>query len=191
MFGFFHHPAVGRFIKERPCFAQKPACWFLLRCSGLQQLCQLVQPQDGFVIVRFQRIRLQRHIHDQHDLLPQVVKGDHLIEQHQIHILEVLGVLCRGTGFGFAVAEVIIGEISHKAAGEGGQVCKARAFILRQNFPQRLRGGLCFKGQFPGLHHAIPAGDLHFRIKAEKGVAAPLFAGLGAFQQIAVGGDVL
>lgn len=90
-----------------------------------------------------------------------------------------------------ALAEVIIGEISHKAAGEGGQVCKTRAFILRQNFPQRLRGVLCFKGQFPGLHHAIPAGDFHFRVKAEKGVAAPLFAGLGTFQQIAVGGDIL
>ena len=145
----------------------------------------------SFVIVRFQRIRLQRHVHDQHDLLPQVVKCDHLIEQHQVYVLEVFGVLCRGTGFGFAVAEVIIGEISHKAAGEGGQVCKARAFILRQNFPQRLRGVLRFKCEFSGLHAAVLACDLHFRVKAEKGVAAPLLTGLGTFQQIAVGGDIL
>ena len=187
----FHHCAVGIFVKQGLCFAQQPARRFLLRGAGLQQLCQLVQPQDGFVVVRFQCVRLQRHIYDQHDLLPQVVEGNDLVEQHQVHVLEVLGVLRFGAGFGFAVAEVIVGEISHKTPGEGRQIGEARALVLRQNFPQRLRGVLRCKGELSGLHPAILTGDLHLRVKAQEGIAAPLFAGLGAFQQVAVSGDVL
>ena len=186
-----HHPAVSRLVKKRLWFVQQSSGGFLLLGSGLQKLCQTVQPEDGFVIVRFQRVRLQRHIHDEHDLLPQVIKGNHLIEQHQVHILEILRVLRLCAGLWLTVAEVIVGKVAYKAAGEGGQVCKARAFVLGQNLPQHLRGVLCFKSEFPGLHHAIPAGDLHFGIQTQNGVAAPLFAGLGALQQVAVGGDVL
>ena len=158
--------------------------------AGLQQLGQLVQPPDGFVVVGFQVFRIQRHIHDEHDLLPEVVKGDDLIEEHQVHILEVLGVLGLGAGFRFAVAQIIVGEVPHQTAREGGEVLEPRAFVLRQDLPQDLRGVPGLKGQLPGLHHAVPAGDLHLRVQAQEGVPAPLFAGLGAFQQVAVGGNV-
>lgn len=70
-----HHPAVSRLVKKRLWFVQQSSGGFLLLGSGLQKLCQTVQPEDGFVIVRFQRVRLQRHIHDEHDLLPQVTKA--------------------------------------------------------------------------------------------------------------------
>ena len=186
----FHHCAVGSFVKKRGHLAQQPACGFLLLGAGLQQLRQLLQPKNGFVVVRFQRIRLQRHIHDEHDLLPQIVKGDDLIKKHQVHILEAFGILRSGAGFRLAVTKVIVGKVAHKTAGEGGQLCKARAFVLCKDLPQRLRGILRFKGELPGFHHAVAAGDLHFGVKPQKGVASPLFAGLGTFQQVTVGGNV-
>jgi hypothetical protein len=72
-------------------------------------------------------IFLTLHIHDEHDLLLQVIKGDHLIEQHQVHVLEILRVLRLCAAIWLTVAKVIVGKVAYKAAGEDGQVCKAWA----------------------------------------------------------------
>ena len=67
---------------------------------------------------------------DQDELLPEVVKGDDAAEQHQIHVLEPLLVLPREAEGWLGVLHVVIGEVAHQSAGEGGLAGDLGAFVF-------------------------------------------------------------
>lgn len=155
----------------------------------MEKVCQPVQFQHRFVVADFRIGKL--HVDHENHLLPQMVKGDHLVKQHQVHILKILGVLGIATHRRFAVAKVVKREISHQPAGKGRQRCDAGTFVLGKDLAElggRVVGG---KPDVPDFHVSIPAGDLQFGIKAQKGISAPGFVCLCRFQQIAVGGYIL
>ena len=140
----------------------------------------------SLVIARF-RIR-KRHIDNQDDLLPKVVKGNDFVKKHQIHILKRFGVQRIPPDRRFAVFEVIIGEIPDKTAGKGWKIGKARAFVLIKNLTEVIGGMIGFQGDVSDVHLAVKTTDLQLRVKAQKSVASPSFIFGDGFQKIAVKG---
>lgn len=189
VFGLLHHGAVAGLVKQRRDRAGEPPAGFSLFFAGAQQLSQLLQLQKGLVVIdlRFG----QGHIGDEDDFLAKIVKCDDLVKQHQVNVLEILAVRSLTANGRLAVTEVIVGEIPHQTAGEGGQPWQLGAFVVSQNLPQIGGGVIGLNAQAAGLQHTAAAGDLQFGVKAEKGVAAPLFPVQNRFQKKAVGRDIL
>ena len=183
-----HHVAELIPVKQRLHRPRHAPAGLHLLLALRQQLSELPELQHRAAVASVGVV--QRHVHDQHDLLPEVVKGDHLVKQHQVHIPEGLGVLHLPAHAGLAVAQVVVGEIAHQPAGEGGQLFKARALVLGQDLPQH-------RGRVVGLYLdaarlqlAVQAGDLQLRVVAQEGIAAPLLLLRHRFQHIAVGGHL-
>ena len=90
-----------------------------------------------------------------------------------------------------AVFDVIVGEVAHQTAGEGGQVVKSGTFVVGQNLAEVVRRVVGVYLEIPRPQLAVDA--LHFQLGVEpqKGVPPPLLVGQGGLQQVAVGGDVL
>lgn len=65
--------------------------------------------------------RVKRHVDDQDDFLAEVVKGDNLVKQHQVHILKVLRVLDLHPHGGFAATRVVVGKIADRTACKRGR----------------------------------------------------------------------
>ena len=86
-----HHTAVAVPVEQGGKVPQQPARLLLPGGALLQQRRHVFQLHHCLIVAGF-RI-LQRHIGNEDNLLPQMVKGDHLIKQHQVHILELLTVL--------------------------------------------------------------------------------------------------
>ena len=132
----------------------------------------------------------QPDIDDQNDFLAEVVKGNHLVKEHQVHILEMLGILRFPAGCGLGVIQIIVGEVTGQAAGEGRKLRNPRAFVFRQDLAQHGGGMIRFQLQIADLHFAVGAGNAQLRIEAQKGVAAPMLLRFRRLQQKAVGRNV-
>ena len=187
--GLLHHPAEGRPVKEGGHRAGEAAGRLCLLLPGAQEAAHLLQLQHRLVVVDLHV--LQGHVHHEDDLLPQMVKGDDLVKEHQVHILEGLAVRDVTLRRGFLVGQVIVGEVPHQPPGEGGQARQPGAAVGRQHLAEIGSGILGRKPQAPCLHLPVPAGDLQLGVVAQKGVPPPLLVGQGGFQQVAVGGHVL
>ena len=122
-------------------------------------------------------------------LLTEVVKGNDAAEQHQIHVLEPLLILpCEAEGW-LGVLHVVIGEVAHQAAGEGGQAGDLGAFVFGEDLPQGLPRALNAAGgplPVPELHHPVLGRDLQLGLKPQEGPAAPALLVGGGLQQKAV-----
>ena len=178
------HRAVSGLVEQRRDLAQQmPRCLAAL-LTVAEQVGHAFELQRGLVVVRLHLV--QRHIGDQDDLLPQVVKGDDLVKQHQIYIFEILGVLRLGAGFRLAVTEVIVGEVADQTSCKRRQTGQARAFVPGEDVPQDAGRVVGLQGHIPGAQSTVDARYLHLGVVAQKGVAPPLFVGLGGFQQVAV-----
>ena len=88
MFGFLHHLTVFRFRELWPDIGLQLQFFEFHIRSGFQKLCHLYQFSFCLLIRRFQIIG--HHSGDQQHFLTVMIKGNHLIEQHQIHIPEIL-----------------------------------------------------------------------------------------------------
>ena len=181
------HGAIRRLVKQRGHGAEQTARLVLLGRALQEQLPELLQLHDGLVVARL-RV-LQGHVHDEDDLLLHVVKGDDLVKEHQVHVLEGLGVLRVHAGGRFAVGQVVVREVADQAPGEGGQIVKLGAFVLAQDLPQLGGGVFRVEAQVPHLHLAPDAGDLQFRVIAQKRIPAPLLPLHHGLQHVAVRGD--
>ena len=160
----------------------------LLR-SGPQQFRKLSELQHRLVVAGLRLV--QGHIDHKNELLPEMVKGDDLVKEHQVKIPKFLPVLYLRPDGRLAVPQIVIGEVSHKPAGEGREMVKTGAFVLLQDLTQVSGRVRRWEVQASGPHLPVPAGDLQTGVKAQEGVASPgLMAGRG-LQHITVSGDLL
>ena len=83
----------------------------LLR-SGPQQFRKLSELQHRLVVAGLRLV--QGHIDHKNELLPEMVKGDDLVKEHQVKIPKFLPVLYLRPDGRLAVPQIVIGEVSHK-----------------------------------------------------------------------------
>ena len=86
MLCLLHHLTVLLFRERRLKFTFKFQRLIGCRISIPNQIGESLKFQFCLVILFFHRICL--HVDDQDHFLTEIVKGDHLIKQHQIDILE-------------------------------------------------------------------------------------------------------
>ena len=188
VFGLLHHAAEGFPAEQGRDLAHQAAG--RIRCLGAfrEELPQRLQFHLRPVVSGF--ALGQPRVDDQDDLLAEVVEGDDLVEQHQVHVLETLRILGDPLRGGLGVADIVIGEIADQAAGERRKPRKARAAVFGKDPAQHRRGIAGFQADIPGLHDAVEAGDAHLRVVAEERVPSPGLQLFRRFQQETVGGDV-
>ena len=186
--GALYHGAVALFVKQWRNLSGQVARLVLAGHSGPDELLQMFQLQHRLVIVLLQVCEL--HVDNQDNFLLEVVKGNHLVKEHQVHVLKILRVLPIQAEGGLRILQIVIGEIPHQPPGEGGQVVKAGAPVLFQYLPDVLPRVTALKGQHPHFHPSVLAGKLQSGIKSQKGVPSPFLPVRHRFQQIAVTGNV-
>ena len=132
----FHHFAVFLFLKKRLEIGEAVSGLRFCRLSVPDQVSHLLQLEQSVIVFRIQVI--QTDVNNQNDLLAVVVKGNHLVEQHQVNILESLGVHGVQMKRGFCIFQIIIGEITNQPAGERGKVVKAGTLVLLQDLTDKV-----------------------------------------------------
>ena len=90
---------------------------------------------------------------NQHNLLLHVVKCNHLVKKHHIHIAKAFRVLGEIPHNRLAVAQVIVGPVAHQAAREGRKLREARASEIRENASKITR-------RVVGVNHGITVRQL-------------------------------
>ena len=125
--GGFDHRAELLFGEERCDFAEEPPRRFLLLFAGFEERDELLKLELCLVVADLDVA--ERHVDDEHDLLPHMVEGDDLVKEHQIDILEAVLVLLAAADARLAVFEIIVRKIPHEPAGEGGEVVEAGASV--------------------------------------------------------------
>ena len=184
MLGLLYHTAIGFLVKQRSYLRFQPARLIrpgLPMDDQLRHLLQLLRCPAVFLLKVF-----QPYVHDQHDFASVIVEGNHLVEEHQVHILEALRILCVQLQGGLGILQIIVGEISHQPTGKGGHPMKYGTSILLQNLPDVLSGITGGKASVTHLHLAVGTGDFQLRFVAEKGISAPFFPVLHGLQHITV-----
>ena len=119
-FRAFDHLAVARPVKQRSDLSQQPSAGFLTLFSVFEQISHLTKLRRRPVVADLNVV--EPHIGYQNDLLLHIVKGDDLVEQHEVNVLERLAVLDLASYARLAVAEIIVGEIADQAACEGREI---------------------------------------------------------------------
>ena len=170
---FFHHCAELLLIKQGCDLTCQPSGGFTLLSAVFQKIAELGKLHDRLVVADL--CVIERHIDDENNFLPKVIKGDYLIKQHQIDVLEVLGILGVTFHARFAVGKIVIGKIADQATREGRQIIKTWAFIAAEDLSEVCGRIICFDLQAAEPHFPFYAGDLHLRLKAEKGIPSPCF----------------
>ena len=188
--GFLHHIAVPLFVKERPEIGSAAARFHRSHLPVGEE------PSHGFqfhlCLVVFRLQILTADVDDEDDLLPEMVKSDNLVKEHQVHIFKPFFVLCIQLQGRFCVFHVIVGEISYQSAGEGGHSFQSWAFVFFYDLPDILAGMLGLKHHGRSVFDgqcSVRAGQLQLRVVTQKRVAPPLFIVLDGFQHIAVSAD--
>ena len=124
-----------------------------------------------------------------------MVKGDHLVKKHQIHVPEILYCLVGKLQLRLAVLDVIVGKISYQTSGKGRHIFQHRAFVFFQDLADsisrmfHLLYGFFFASvlvDLPDLKSSVCTGDLHGWLISQEGIAAPYLCLAGTFQKIAV-----
>ena len=98
------------------------------------KLCHFLQ----FLYCRFIRCLkvICHHAGDQENFLFEVIKYDHLVKKHQVHIPEILLFFIFQFQFWLAVFNVIVGEISYQPACERRHIFHHRSFIFPDDFSE-------------------------------------------------------
>ena len=124
-----------------------------------------------------------------------MIESDDFIEEHQIHVPEILLSFAGQFQLWLAVFDVIVGEVAYQTAGKGRHFFRHRAFISGQDLTECIsrmihvfcRYRLSAVSQvFPDGHLTVKAGDFHGRIVSKEGVPTPCLFLTGALQQVAV-----
>ena len=183
----FDHCAVLFLVKQRSDLAFELTALFGCLFAVFEQAGELLQVGGCFVVAVF--TVLDPHVDDKNYFLTDVVKGDNLVKKHKVNVLERLVVLDLALYAGFAVAEVIVGEVAYQAACERRKIIEPRAFVFREQTAQIVRRVVGAHLGIACLHLAVDAGDLHFGVKAEEGVATPAVVCLRGFEHVAVRGN--
>ena len=110
-FGFLDHGAVCSLIEEGRHLPQQPPAGLTLLRTVPEQVLKTLQFPDRFVVAGFRVTQV--HVNYQNNLLPEVVKSDHFVEEHQINVLELLRVLGLSSGSRLFVSQVIVRKVSY------------------------------------------------------------------------------
>ena len=177
-----HHPAIF-FLGHTACEIHLAVCGKHRQrriaaddpCHGFQLCCR-------FSVI-FQHL-IGLHVHHQAYLLPQMIVGNDPVKQHQVVVIEIPA----GNGeHRFRVSDHGIGKISHKAAGKGRHPFDPRGTVFLQNSSQHLQRLARFHETlfmiFFNGHLFVFACHPQDRIVSQKGIPAPGFSALHAFQQ--------
>ena len=168
-----NHAAELLFVKQRRNIAKQFAARFILFFAVAEKLCELTEFHNRFVITGFRLI--QRHIYDENNFLPEMIKCDHFIKEHQINILKRLSVFHITFDGRLAVGEIIIGEVSDKTACKGRKIIETGAFVTGKNLAEIAGRAIRLDLEIANLHLAVNASDLHFGIKSKEGIPSPGF----------------
>lgn len=79
---------------------------FLLLFAGFEERDELLKLKLCLVVADLDVA--ERHVDDEHDLLPHMIEGDDLVKEHQIDILEAVLVLLATADARLAVFEIIV-----------------------------------------------------------------------------------
>ena len=124
-----------------------------------------------------------------------MVKGDHLVKKHQIHVPEILYCLIGKLQLRLAVLDVIVGKISYQTSGKSRHIFQHRAFVFFQDLPNGISRMLHLLYVFffspilmdpADLKLSVCTGDLHGWLISQEGIASPYLCLAGTFQKIAV-----
>ena len=119
MLGLLDHAAKSFFVVKSGDIAQQFPARLLFLLPGSEEGSQLLELQNSLVVTGFQII--QPHIDYKDDLLPEMVKGDDLVEEHQVEVLKTFGILDFPADCRFAVSQIMIGKIPYQSTGERGE----------------------------------------------------------------------
>ena len=111
-----------------------------------------------------------------------MVKGDHIVEQHQVEIPEAFRVLRVEAEARLRIFQIVIGKIAYQSAGEGGKPFDARTPPRGEDPAEGVLRPLRLRLPAVNPHHAVAAGDFHARIIAEESVASPVLLVLRTVQ---------
>ena len=186
--GFLHHGAVCSLIEEGCYLPQQPPAGLTLLRAVPEQVLKTLQFPDRFVVAGFRVTQV--HVNYQNDLLPEVVKGDHFVEEHQINVPKLLRVLGLSSGSRLFVSQVIVRKVSYQSSGKGRQSFQPGTFVIVQDLPQIDSRVVGLKCQVSHLHLPVQACDLQLGVKAKEGISPPLLPVLHRFQNIAVAGHI-
>lgn len=127
-FCFLHHPAVGVFLKKRTEGRKKAPRAAGGGDAGTEKADEVIKLQlrPGVFGVHV----VQADVDDEDQLLHQVVENDDLVEEHQIHVLEMLRILSVQAKGRFGVLDEVVGEVPNQPAGEGRQPRDPGAFVF-------------------------------------------------------------
>ena len=131
----FHHAAELFPLKERGHLAEELSARFVFLFPVPEKVCELLKFHDCLSVSDFGI--LKRHVDDERDLLPKVIKGDDLVKKHQIDVFESLIVFHRTSRGRFAVTEIVIGKISDESPRKRRKIIKTGAFIVCEDLPKR------------------------------------------------------
>ena len=185
---FFHHTAELFFIEQGRDLAKQLAAGFVFLFAVTKKLHKLIELNNCFVVAGFRFI--QRHIYNEDDFLSEMIECDNFIKEHQVNILKCLGIFYITFDGRLAVGEIIIGEVSDKAACKGREIIETGTFIIGKNLAEIVRWVIRLNLETADLHFSINASDLHFWVKSEESVTSPSFICLGGFQHIAMSGYI-
>ena len=188
MLRLLHHAAELLPLKERRHVAREHPAGFIFLLTGPEKIRELMKLHDRFSVSGL-RVS-ERHVDDERDLLPQMVKGDDLVKEHEIDVLEGLAVLHGASHGRLTVAEIIIGKISDQSARKGWEIIKSRAPEVGEDLSEITGRILRLYSEAADLHFPVYACDIELRIVSEEGIAAEGLIGLGGFQEIAVRRDI-
>ena len=139
------------------------------------QICHVLQLLLGFLVRNIYIFRF--YPCDKKQLLSVMVKGDHLVKKHQVHIPEILLSFRSQLQFRFTVSDIVIRKISNQAAGKCRKAFYFRTFVLIQYLPQGfsrmsymtdLLFLLSVFSGMPDLHFTLTAGNFHHRVISKK-----------------------
>ena len=75
------------------------------------------------------------HIHNQENLLQEVVKTDYLVKEHQVQILEVLLILSGKMKAVLLILNKVISEVSNQSSGKGRSPGYLGRLVLLKDLP--------------------------------------------------------
>ena len=157
----------------------------LARRLAVHQLPQFFECAERIRVIFFQAV--QRYVHNEHHLLPVVVKGDEFRKEHEIHILKAFSAAFRKAQGRLRILDVVVGKVADQAAGKGRQALDARCPVIPHELPYlflRVCRATCF---LPYLQLAVSATDGQSGIESQKTKSPPAFLVLRGFKEEAVG----
>ncbi|MPN22411.1 hypothetical protein SDC9_169794 [bioreactor metagenome] len=89
--GPLHHLTVPLLIEKRRDLSGEPARLIRTGRAAFDEAAQIGKLHHRLIVI-FLRIG-QLHVGDQNDFLPEVIEGDDLVKEHQVHVLKPLRVL--------------------------------------------------------------------------------------------------